>query len=429
MNFNEAIEYIHGTYKFGSKLGLDNVSRLLELMGNPQEDLKVIHVAGTNGKGSTSSFISSILMEEGYKVGLYTSPYLEVFNERVRISGENIPNVKIGEIVTLVKEKVDVMLSEGCNHPTEFEVVTALAFEYYKREKVDYVVLEVGMGGRLDSTNVVKDPLVSVITPIALDHTEYLGDTITAVAGEKAGIIKANSVAVVHPQDENVLDVVAKKCEEMNTKLVLAPTGSIEILEADEFGTLFRVFEHEYKISLLGEHQTRNATVALTAINALRENYEIEVSEESIINGLLKAVWPGRLEVMSRKPTVLIDGAHNFHGAKGLSTSIKKLFVGRKVIAVVGILGDKDVSGILAEMMPLCHEVIATEPNNPRKMKASDLADKMSNYSKNAIVEPSIKEAVDIALKRAESDDIVIFFGSLYMIGDVRGILRTINMM
>lgn len=429
MNYNEALEYIHGTYKFGSKLGLDNVSRLLELMGNPEKDLKVIHVAGTNGKGSTSSFISSILMEEGYKVGLYTSPFLEVFNERIRINGENIPNNKLGEITGFVKEQVEKMLEEGLNHPTEFEIVTAVAFEHYKREAVDFVVLEVGMGGRLDSTNVVERPLVSVITPIDLDHTDYLGDTLAKVAFEKAGIIKDNSVAVVHPQEHEVLDVIAKKCDETNTKLVLAPIGSIEILKGDEFGTTFKVFSHEYSISLLGEHQTRNATVAITAINALKENYEIKVSDESIESGLLKAIWPGRMEVMSRKPTVLIDGAHNFHGARGLSTAVRKLFPGRKIIAVVGILGDKDVSGILAEMMPLCHEVIATEPNNPRKMSAAELADKMSGYSKAATVEPNIKEAIDIALKRANTDDVVIFFGSLYMIGDVRGILRTINMM
>jgi len=427
MNNNEALEYIKSTYKFGSKLGLENILRLLEIMGNPQERLKIVHVTGTNGKGSTASFISKILIEEGYKVGFFSSPSLEVLNERIRINGQNISNDELAKSTFKVKQSVDVMLSEGLDHPTEFEVVTALAFDYYNRENTDFVVLEVGMGGRLDSTNVVKDPLVSVITPIALDHTEFLGDTIKKVAFEKAGIIKENSVAVIHPQDKEVLDVITKKCEELNTKLVISPVSSIEILDADEFGTIFKVFDKEYKISILGEHQTRNATVAITVINGLKENYKILVSNQSIKNGLLKATWPGRLEVMCRKPTVVIDGAHNFHGAKGLAQSVKSLYSGRRVISVIGILGDKDISGILSQMLPLCNDVIVTEPKNPRKLDARKLAELIRKYSKNPIIEPNIKDAIYKAIDIADSNDVVLFFGSLYMIGTVRSILKTIN--
>lgn len=386
MDYNEAIEYIHGTYKFGSKLGLENISVLLNLMGNPEKELKFIHVAGTNGKGSTSSFISNILLEEGYDVGLFTSPYLEVFNERIRINGANIPNGDLSEVVSLVKKKVDIMIKKGYSHPTEFEVVTAAAFEYYKNKKVDFVVLEVGMGGRLDSTNVIEDTLVSVITPIALDHTDYLGDTIEKVAFEKAGIIKTNSVVVIHPQKDSVIDVIAKKCEELNAKLVVAPVKNIEILDYDISGTSFKVLSNEYKISLLGEHQANNATVALTVINALIENYDIKVSEESLKSGLTKTIWPGRLEIMGKNPIVVIDGAHNLHGAKGLANASEKLFSEKKVIGVIGILGDKDVDGILSEMLPICDEVIVTEPDNPRKMKAEELGEKMKVFQKKLML-------------------------------------------
>lgn len=426
MNYNEAIVYITGTLQYGSKLGLASVGKLLELMGNPQHDLKFIHVAGTNGKGSTSSFISRILTEAGYRAGLYTSPALEVFNERIRINGENIGNEPLGELVTYVKTYVDQMVADGWDHPTEFEIVTAMAFEHFKRQNSDFVVLEVGLGGRQDSTNIIDSPLVSVITPIDLDHTDFLGDTLTLVATEKAGIIKENSVCVIHPQVEEVEDVIIKRCTELNTRLVIAPVNMIEIVSSDEFGTVFHLNEHEYRINLIGDHQTRNAAVAITVINALRENHEIEVSEEAIMGGLLKTTWPGRLEIMGRRPTVIIDGAHNIHGAKGLAETICCHFNDRKIIAVVGILKDKDYKGILDEMMPLASEVIVTEPNSPRKLTAMELAEAVRVYGKAPMIEPSIKDAITRAMTIAGSEDVIIFFGSLYMIGEARTILKSI---
>jgi dihydrofolate synthase / folylpolyglutamate synthase len=426
MNYNEALEYIYGTQRFGSKLGLESVNRLLALMDNPHEKLKVIHVAGTNGKGSTSSIISKILQESGYKVGLYTSPELEVFNERVRINGENIPNEDVAEMTEFALSKIEIMLGEGLDHPTEFEIVTAFAFEYFLRKEVDVVVLEVGLGGRLDSTNVCSKPLVSVITPIDIDHTDFLGTTLTEIAGEKAGIIKENSVCVIHPQLKEAEDVIIKRCLDLNTKLVIAPVDMIEITKVDEYGTTFMLNDHEYRIGLLGEHQTRNATVAITVANALRENYEFEIPVEAVENGLIKTTWPGRMEVIGRRPTVIIDGAHNLHGAKGLANGIKKLFAGRKIISVVGILADKDYRGILDEMMPYSDEVIVTEPNNPRKMVAVELAEEIRQYGKHPMIEPSIKDAIDRALVIAGADDVILFFGSLYMIGDTRTILKSI---
>jgi len=425
LNYNEALDYIHSTYKFGSKLGLENIKYLLELMGNPQRDLKVIHIAGTNGKGSTSSFVSSILIEEGYKVGLFTSPYLEEFTERIRINGKNIPKDDLAKVTETVKSKVDIMLSQGKQHPTEFEIVTAIAMLYYKIKEVDYVVLEVGLGGRLDSTNVIEDTLVSVITPIALDHTQYLGDSLDKIAYEKAGIIKNKSFVVAHPQDKEAMEVIEKISNDMESKLFIAPVQSIKIKRYDDFGIGFDVNLQgeefcDLDIGLLGKHQVNNATVALMTIKVLREYLNVSISESSIRNGLKKTRWPGRLEVLRRNPTLLIDGAHNIHGAKALKKSIKEIFQYDRLIAVIGVLADKDVDGILNEIVPLCDQVIITKPNNPRAISLDKLKEKIEGFNKEVSVSEDISGAVDKALDISNKNDLVLFCGSLYMIGDVR---------
>lgn len=428
MNYNEALEYIHGTYKFGSKLGLDNIRYLLKLMGDPHKDLKFIHVAGTNGKGSTSTFISSILVQQGYKVGLFTSPYLEEFTERIRINGKNIPKEKLAKTTEIVKSKVDIMVSEGKAHPTEFEIVTAIAMLFYKLEKAQYVVLEVGLGGRLDSTNVIPTPLVSVITPIALDHTQYLGDSLDKIAFEKAGIIKNNSFVVAHPQNSDAMKVIEKVSQDQKSKLLFAPIEEIEIKKYDEYGVKFDVnlIDERYcdlEIGLLGKHQVNNAVVALTCIKVLRDNHKIDISEKSIRKGFKNAKWPGRLEVLRRNPTLLIDGAHNIHGAKALKRTIKEIFKYDKLIGVIGVLGDKDVDGILNEIIPLCHKVIITKPNNPRAISLDKLKEKISSFDKEVLVYEGIKSAVDKSLDISNENDLILYCGSLYMIGDVRTIL------
>lgn len=424
MNVQEAIAYIHNTYQFGSKLGLHNITKLMGYMGDPQDTLKYIHVAGTNGKGSTSSMIHSILKAQGYRVGLYTSPYLETFNERIQINGVNISNEALAEVTSFVKLHVDKMLAEGDAHPTEFEIVTAVAFEYYRREKVDIVVLEVGLGGRLDSTNVIRQPLVSVITPLDLDHVEYLGDTIEKVAFEKAGIIKMNSVCVIHPQKAEAEAVIATRCQGMGTRLILAPCFDAQILESTLEGTQFELFDKHYSLKLIGDYQVRNAVVAISVMEALREVYSLEISDEAISKGLADTSWPGRLEVITRNPCVMIDGAHNLHGAKGLAAAVSHLMQERRIVAVVGILGDKDISGMLAEMMPLLDVVIATEPDNPRKMSADGLAERMSGYEAEIYRRPSIADAIELAFELARPEDVILCFGSLYMIGELRTRLR-----
>ncbi|WZL74445.1 bifunctional folylpolyglutamate synthase/dihydrofolate synthase [Clostridiaceae bacterium 35-E11] len=432
MNYQEALNYIHNTYKFGSKLGLENITYLLELMGNPQEELKVIHVAGTNGKGSTSSFIHSVLMTQGYKVGLYTSPYLEEFTERMRINGKNIPKEVLAEITTFIKEKVQEMLARGMQHPTEFEIVTAIGFEYFKREKVDFVVLEVGLGGRGDSTNVVKSPLVSVITPIDFDHTDYLGDTLEKIAFEKAGIIKENSYVVSYPQKEEAMKVIEDVCTARNAKLRKAAIDAIAIIEQSDKG---QVFHGNYgdetlenlEIRMLGAHQVQNAVLALTALFTLEKGHHIKISKEALYEGLKNSIWPGRLEIMQQNPIVLIDGAHNVHGIKALTKVLKDLFKGKNIILGIGILGDKDVDPMLAEIIPLATNVVLTEPDNPRALAVEKLSEKVAKYEKTVSKKKKISEAVETALSLANEEDVVVFAGSLYMIGEVRRILRNLQ--
>ncbi|QIB26782.1 bifunctional folylpolyglutamate synthase/dihydrofolate synthase [Caloranaerobacter azorensis] len=428
MNYKEALEYIHGTRKFGSKLGLENIRILLDLLGNPHKGLKIIHVAGTNGKGSTSSYISTILTESGYKVGLFTSPYLERFTERIKINGKEIEHERLAQITSKVKEKVEEMVRKGYNHPTEFEIVTAIAFVYYREERVDFVVLEVGLGGRYDSTNIIENPLVSVITPISLDHKDILGDTIEKIAWEKAGIIKENGLVVSHPQVEEAQKVIENVVNDKNSKLIIAPVEDVEVIECTELGSKFnfkfngKTFEN-LKISLIGEHQINNACVALTVVLTLLENGHIDIDEDCIRKGLLRTEWKGRLEILRRNPTFVIDGAHNSAGAESLRKSIEKLFKYNRLILGIGILGDKEVGSILNELVPLADEIIITEANNPRKLEAEKLADIIKKFNKKYLIEKDVEKAVNKALDIAGKDDLILFSGSLYLIGDVRKII------
>ena len=271
MNYQEALAYINDKDKYGSRLGLQSIGRLMELLGNPQKNLKYIHVAGTNGKGSTSSYLAHCLQSAGYKVGLYTSPYLERFNERIQINDRDIPDDDLARITEMVRDKANTMVQEGMFHPTTFEIVTAIAFVYYNLEKVDYVVLEVGLGGRFDSTNIIDTSLASVITTLDYDHVEILGDTLGKIAYQKAGIIKDNGLVISYPQEDEALQVLKEVSDEMNAELFVAPIENVKIKEETEFGS---VFDFRYKdellenvkISMLGEYQIYNASLALTLI-------------------------------------------------------------------------------------------------------------------------------------------------------------------
>ncbi|CEH32795.1 bifunctional folylpolyglutamate synthase/dihydrofolate synthase [Romboutsia lituseburensis] len=425
MNYQEALNYINESHKFGIRLGLDNMRNLLELLGNPQDKLNVIHVAGTNGKGSTCSFITSILKESGYKVGLYTSPFLETFTERIKINGENIPEEDVARIVTLIKEKIE----QGDIYPTEFEIVTAMAFYYYCEQDVDFVALEVGLGGRYDATNIIKTSDVSVITSISLDHVGILGDTVAKIAYEKGGIIKENGTAIVYYQSDEAKDVIKDICKEKNAKYIEVKFDDINIKQSDIYSQVYdcSIMGKKYEdleIKLIGDHQVNNSILALSAIDFLKETKGLNITEEDIRKGLINTKWPGRIEKIMEKPIFIIDGAHNEDGARSLAKAIDKNFNGKKATLLIGMLEDKDIDGVLEILMPYFNKVITTTPDNPRAIDSEKLKDKISKYVDNIVSKPSIEEAVEYTLKNSSEDDIVISAGSLYMIGTVRTLVN-----
>ncbi|NJD03965.1 MAG: bifunctional folylpolyglutamate synthase/dihydrofolate synthase [Ruminiclostridium sp.] len=420
MNYNEAIDYIHGTYKFGLKLGLQNIAALLELMGNPQDKLKFVHVAGTNGKGSTVAFISSILAASGYRTGIYTSPYIQRFTERIKINDKEIGGEDLAKLTGFVRSKVDIMLARGDDHPTEFEIVTAIAFQYYYEQQCDVIVLEVGLGGRFDSTNIIKTPDLAVITTISYDHADRLGNTLPAIAFEKAGIIKQGGDVISYVQDTEVAGVFNKVCRENGSRLLFVDFSSIRL---EKFHIGGQVFDYEeYKgleISLLGDHQLKNAAVAVKAAELLMHK-DYAITAESIRMGLRNARWPGRLEVLSTDPVFLIDGAHNIEGASVLRNTLDMYFPGKKMTFIMGVLKDKDYKAMIKAVIRDCHRVIAVTPENERALPAAELALAIGPYCKNVSVNDTIEEAVRECMETAMHDEIVCAFGSLYYIGAVR---------
>ncbi|WP_026896204.1 bifunctional folylpolyglutamate synthase/dihydrofolate synthase [Clostridiisalibacter paucivorans] len=425
MDYIEALNFIHGTRKFGSKLGLENIKMLLDKLGNPQKDLKFIHVAGTNGKGSTAAFISNMLIQEGYKVGKFTSPYLERFNERIAIGEKDIDSNSLAYITDRVKEKVEEMLDEGYNHPTEFEIVTAIGFEYFIQEKVDFVVLEVGLGGRYDSTNIIKNPLAVVITPISMDHMDILGNTLEKIAYEKAGIIKQNSLVISSMQEKPAKETIQAVANEENGELIFLSKEDIKIKSANEQGSIFDIKFGDYefsdlKIKLLGKHQVYNSALAVLVLNELKNRGILDISEDSMKRGLESAIWKGRLEKLGDRPKFIIDGAHNEKGAKALIDTIKNIFEYKKLILGIGMLRDKDVDSVVSGLASMADQIVITEPLSPRKLKSEALADIIRNYNSNIIIEKVPKDAVNKSLEIANEGDLIIFSGSLYLIGEIR---------
>ena len=428
MNYNDALAYINDKGKFGSRLGLSSIGRLMDLLGNPQDELKHIHVGGTNGKGSTSSFMSHVLKTAGYKVGLFSSPYIERFNERIQINGLDIPDEDLGRLTGLIEEKANIMLEEGLEHPTTFEIITAIAFIYFKEENVDYVILEVGLGGRFDSTNIIKSPLASVLTTIDYDHIDVLGDTLEKIAYQKAGIIKDNTLVITYPQKQEVLGVIEEEVKLKNSKLFRFPMENININKVTEFGTTFDFSYNgqtirDIQISMLGEYQIYNASLAATSLIVLRDKALVQITDEEIKRGLKETTWPGRLEVMRRNPTFLIDGAHNVQGVRQLTKALS-LFKYDKLILGIGILEDKDSSHMVELLAPKADQVIVTEVNMPRKLKAEELGKEIGKYNNNIIIEKDIKKAIEKSLELAGENDMIVFGGSLYLIGEVRTLIR-----
>ena len=415
MNYEEALAYIHNVEWMGKKPGLHRMLWLLDRMGNPHKDLKFVHVAGTNGKGSTCSMIASVLREAGYKTGMFTSPYIHVFNERVQVNGQMISNEDLVEIVTFVKGFIDEMEEK----PTVFEIITLIGFEYFKRQQCDIVVLEVGIGGLLDSTNVIESKEAAVITSIGFDHTGMLGNTIEEIAAQKAGIIKENTDVVFWNRDDVAARVVEEVCEKTNSRLYVPDYEALESVSLDLTGQTFHYKDYKnLRIPLLGSYQLENAAIALTALEMLKQKgYQLE--EKHIYDGLSKAGWIGRFELLAKEPVIIVDGSHNPPGMKATAKSLETHFKGQKITFIMGIMADKDLDEMLTHILPLAKEFLTVTPDNPRAMKADELAEYLRKQNVQAEPFITVEEACKEAIRRAGKDSVVCALGSLYLVNEI----------
>ena len=416
MSYESTLEYIGSAKWQRSKPGLELTRELLHCLGNPEKKLKFVHVAGTNGKGSTAACVASVLQHAGYKTGLYISPYINRFNERMQINGEEIPDDELEQIVDVIRPFADAMEDT----PTEFEVITAVAMKYFLDNEAEIVVLEVGLGGELDSTNVIDTPEVAVITAIGLDHTALLGNTLPEVASAKAGIIKAGGLVCAYPAGEEVTAVFENKCREVGASLTMTDMSSLSVkaVELDgctfDYGGLENVF-----VPLAGSYQPWNAAVAITACRLLASR-GWKITDDDILKGLAKVKWPGRFEVLMRHPVFVLDGAHNPHGIKATVASLREHFGDRKLTFVMGVMADKDVSQMVEMIVPIADRIYTARPENYRAMDPMDLARQFQLKGAMALPCPSIQRAVDEAIAHVGPDGVVIALGSLYFSSDIR---------
>jgi len=421
MNYNEVVDLIEATVKFGCKPGLERTEKLLELLGNPHKKLRAIHVAGTNGKGSTAAMIASILSSAGYRTGMYISPHLFRNTERMTIDGIEITKEDFAEYAGQALSMVKLMGEKGLEEPTQFEMYTAMAFLYFERKKVDFAVVEVGLGGRFDATNVIE-PLLSVITSIGYDHKDILGDTIEKIAYEKAGIIKEGSRVVMYPQlYPEASAVVEAVCREKSASLVEADIGSLILKDYSISGQTIDFKYRNYdirgmKLPLIGDHQLYNAAVALTAIAEL-DKMGHRIEEAGIRKGIESVKWLCRMSIVSIEPLILVDGAHNEDGINSLHNALLKYFSNRKIIFVFGMLRDKDYTYAIKKLMPIAYHVVTTEPLNERALAASAMAEAVKPYCSRVVSEPDIKKAVEKAGKLYEKNCMICICGSLYLAG------------
>ena len=413
MTGQEAADLIHQRAWVGQKPGLDRIRRLLGRLGNPQEKLKFVHIAGSNGKGSTAAMLASVLSAAGLKTGLYTSPHLWRFNERFQVDGAPISGEDLAEITAQVLEAAE--------DETEFELMTAIGMVYFLKAECDIVVLETGLGGRLDSTNVIPAPEVAVITHIGLEHTEILGDTLDKIAREKAGIIKQGCDVVLCEQGYDLYCLFEEICKLRCSSLAL--TVKPEVLSSGLEGQTFTYRgEGLYHIALLGEHQLQNAAVVLEAVRVLRQR-GWEVPETAVARGLEQARWPGRLELARRGPDVILDGGHNPQCMEALARALGELYPGKKLIFLTGVLADKDWSTMMGELLPLAKEFYTITPDSPRAMPAAELAAYLEGQGAKATPCGSVREGLELALVFLPPEDVVCVTGSLYMIGEARHLL------
>ncbi|PWJ52196.1 bifunctional folylpolyglutamate synthase/dihydrofolate synthase [Faecalicatena contorta] len=420
MTYKEARVYLDEVSKYGSVLGLDMIRGLLGELGNPQDSLKFIHIAGTNGKGSVLAYTSTILSEAGYRTGRYVSPTVVSYLERIQVDGKWIPEDDFAELVEEVQKAIARMEAEGKGSPTVFEAETAVAFLYFRKMNCDLVVLETGLGGELDATNIVKNTVASVFTPISRDHMGFLGDTLEEIAAVKAGIIKPGCTVVTAQQKPEVLKVLSRKAEEMKCSIRTADMGEAKVSREDWNGQRFsyRGLE-DIEISLAGRHQVENAVTALETIELLR-TAGYAVSDVAVKRGLRKATWPGRFTCINRNPLFIIDGAHNEDAVLRLRESVERYFNGRRLIFIMGVFRDKEYDKIASIMAPLADEIYTVDlPDSDRSLKASELECAVKPYCKNTEAKQDIEAAVKAALFSAKGNDVILAFGSLSYLGQV----------
>lgn len=424
MDYIEARRYIDDTMAVkGSVLGLDAVKELLKRMHNPQDKVPVVHIAGTNGKGSAVSFISSILMKSGYKVGIYISPSVFEYRERIQISGCNISKKEYAEEISYIKNHVDEMYANGINMPTAFEMETAAAFHYFYKNDCDIAVIETGMGGRDDATNVCSSPLVSVIMSVSKDHTSFLGDTIEEIAACKAGIIKPECPVVLYRQDKTVMEIIERFAKENSCLLKI--TESVEKVKYNKDITEFdyKKIYQGLKIRLMGTFQPENAAVAVE-VSELLGDRGFDISREDIYSGLENALWNGRFEKIGSNPDFYIDGAHNPGASKYLKSNIEIYFKDCFVIFIMGVLADKDYREVISETVPYADFIFTVTPNNKRALPAENLAAAVGKVSKNVIAVKDVDEAVtmafDLSKKSRNKKSVILAFGSLSYLGELK---------
>ena len=416
MTYEEALSYIHSICWKGSKLGLDRTRELLGKLDDPQKELKFIHIAGTNGKGSTAAMLSSILEEAGYRVGLYTSPFINRFNERMQVNHQPIPDEELAALTEYVRPHADAM----ADSPTEFELITALAMVWFARQKCDIVVLEVGMGGELDSTNIIDVPEAAVIAAMGLDHVKELGPTMADIARAKAGIIKEGGRVVSYGGNPEADEVIAAVCRARNASLRQPDFSAIV---PGDFGLEGQTFSYKgwrgLRIPLVGAYQMNNAAVVLETVEVLRQR-GWSVSDEAVRKGLADTRWPARFEVLRRDPVFIVDGGHNPHGIRATAESLRRLFPGRKITFVTGVMADKDVEHILGLIVPLAEQFFTVRPDNPRAMDAGELAARIEAMGAKATACTSVRDGVDRAIQAEGPHGVACALGSLYMSGEVR---------
>lgn len=430
MDYKEALNYIDLELKGGCNPGLKRIEILLGLLGNPHKELKAVHVAGTNGKGSVTAMLSSVLKKSGYKVGTYISPHLISITERYLINGKQIDKSNFAKYTELLKEKIEYIKRLGEEIPSQFEMLTALAFLYFRDEKVDIAVVEVGMGGRYDATNVL-DSIISIITSIGYDHMAILGDSIEKIALEKAGIIKNKGLTILYPQKYiEAQNAIESKCLELESKLIKIEKENIVSNEFDIGGQLMDyyykgVMYRDIKLPLLGDHQLLNAAVAITAASSLNI-LGYKVNYHHIKQGIENVIWPGRLSIASSNPLIIIDGAHNEDGVLALSMALKKYFWDKELILVMGMLKDKDHDKSLGILAPLAKKIIATEPLSERALEAEELGREAKKYCLDVKVEPSLGNAIEAAMDLYNDNSFICICGSLYLVGEAYEIIKKV---